>query len=160
MFPELGPKSASAKVWLPDRLHLHSHSKRSWLFAGERDGSKAEGQMTQQLRYEKGTASLQNVRAVTQAEWRALLSNADVIQKLESAGVRLADLPDRDVFAVQAGSSGFDVTSADVIIAVGGWATGVLGDAAKEILLDIWKEHVRPRLRERLGDDAVGREKD
>lgn len=116
--------------------------------------------MTDKIRYESGTADITQLRAVSDAEWKNALSGPEVRKSLQEAGINVNDLPGAGTFEVRTGSSGFDVSGADIIIAVGGWATGVLGDTAKEILLDLWRTHVKPRIADRLGDDAVGSKKD
>lgn len=112
------------------------------------------------ITYERGSAELRVLRAAIEAEWRNVLAEPETSRRLQEVNVTVGDIPTVDVMDIRAGSSGFDVSGADVIIAIGGWATGVLGEAAKEILLDIWREQVKPRVFERLGDDAIGPEKD
>lgn len=116
--------------------------------------------MIHERRFESGSADLRRLRAASDAESAAVLGDVETRQSLEEAGISVQDLPESGVFEIKAGSSGFDISGADVIIGIGGWAAGVLGDTAKEILLDIWRDKVKPRIERRLGDDAVGPEKD
>lgn len=116
--------------------------------------------MADQLRFSNGSAEMKTISAASDLEFARLLHDPEVQRILEEAGIPVEAIPEQNAFRINAASSGFAATGTAVLVAVGTWTLGVIGDAAKDILLELWRERVKPRIDARLGEDAIGPEED
>jgi hypothetical protein len=109
--------------------------------------------MSEEFFYTHGELSIEAIQAEIAKFWAEL--NADTEIQSELAGVGLA--PDAflsidldQAITVRADSSGADPTSVLLIVA--------LAPTANNILKDVWKTVLLPRIRRRWGQDAIGQE--
>ena len=118
--------------------------------------------MTAELRYAEGTADIETLRAVTAAVWAELRQDGESRRELLAIAPPLREIVDdcECPYEISPGSSGFDINGTALLISVGAWAANVASGVAQELILDAWRKVILPRIRDRLGSDAVGREED
>lgn len=119
-------------------------------------------QVAEALKFQEGTVPLTTLRAATEHAWGELRDDdafrASLIARDPGLGGLFAT--DRSPYEIRAASAGIEPIGTAILIAVGSWVSQVSAGVAQEIVLDAWREVILPRIRERLGSDAVGSEEE
>jgi hypothetical protein len=114
------------------------------------------------LKFRDGSGSLTSIRTITEETWAELGENESLQAQARSLGFDPATLRLElaSPFEIRPASAGFDPTGTAILIGLGAWATSIAADVTKAVLLDLWRQLILPRIKDRLGSDAVGDEED
>lgn len=118
--------------------------------------------MGRNLKYLEGSADTVALQAATEGAWRELEQDATLRAELIAIDPALAAISfeGRSPFEITPASAGFAVTGTAILIGIGAWGTQVAAGVAQELILDAWRKVILPRIKDRLGSDAVGPEAD
>lgn len=89
------------------------------------------------LRFERGSVDVTQLQAAVDVILASLSDGNNVLERI----------------TVEEEGSGIDPLTA-------GFLVGIVGNVASHYLIRAWEEEIWPRLRDRLGDDALGARKD
>ena len=109
--------------------------------------------MDEGLIYERGAAEPEAIEAEARKIWASTLTSDEFVSTLAGAGLTSDDIGTDFPFTVSADSAGLVVTGTTVLV-------GILSPVAKDVLVDVWRKILLPKLRRRFGEDVVGKEKD
>jgi hypothetical protein len=103
-----------------------------------------------QLEFENGTASVETLTQLTDRVWTELRS-PEGKEAVQAAGFDPALLTGPSPFNISRDASGVEPTMTAILVGLG-VAVG------KDVLLDLWRSLILPRIKEAAGGEAVGKE--
>lgn len=118
--------------------------------------------MGHNLKYLEGSADTDKLQAATESTWRELQQDETLRAELIALDPAFAAISfeGRSPFDIKPASAGFAITGTAILIGLGAWGTQVAAGVAQEMILDAWRKVILPRIKDRLGSDAVGPETD
>lgn len=115
---------------------------------------------TKMLRYAEGSRSIADLQQETDAALADLKSDAELLARV----ARELDVPEDELRKLPPGAIRFDQAAAGVGVVEGAIIVALLTQfalpVAREVTLDLWREFLLPRLKSKLGNDAIGDEED
>jgi hypothetical protein len=110
------------------------------------------------LKFCDGSASLESIRAVTEETWTELGEPGQLREQARDAGFDLETLgvARPNPYDVRSASAGFEPVGTAILVGLGAWASSLAADVAKDMILDLWRQIILPRIKDRLGSDAIG----
>ena len=108
-----------------------------------------------EIRYGVGATSLRDLNQALDTIWGELQDpESNVRHEAEARGIdlqKIFPLPRKDAISLKQEGEGFDPATTAIIVA--------FSPVVAEVVRDLWRNVVLPRLRKQKGEDALGDEK-